>query len=46
MWNVYERNFTQQPRCAIEAATKADAEVIAFELFNRLMDVDLKREDK
>jgi hypothetical protein len=45
-WNVFDRNKTIGIRCVVMAATKAEAEQLAFVKFNRVMDVDLDRQEK
>jgi cbb3-type cytochrome oxidase subunit 1 len=44
-WNVFERNRTCHPRRVIVATTKAAAEMAAFLIYHRAMDVDLARGD-
>jgi cbb3-type cytochrome oxidase subunit 1 len=44
-WNVFERNRTCHPRRVIVATTKAAAEMAAFLIYHRPMDVDLMRGD-
>lgn len=43
LWALFERNTTACAATSIWANTKADAEYLAFVMFNRPMDVDLMR---
>lgn len=43
LWSLFERNTTARAVTSIWANTKADAEYLAFVMFNRPMDVDLVR---